>query len=132
MKHDDANDAQSAETEKDDLWELLGRAQPAKARPAFAQNVLRAVRMSQPEREPGFLEWLRHGWNWLAFAGAAAVVLVVAVGNQSRQSASSELAAINPAPADTAAVESALEVVSNVDVLLALEDNNAWLDISRP
>ncbi len=125
MKHDDANN------ERDELWELLGKAKPAPAQPAFVQNVLRAVRMSQPEREPGFFEWLRHGWNWLAFAGAAAVVLIIAAGNSPRP-VSHDMAVVNPAPADPAAVESTLQVVSSVDVLLALEDNNAWLDLSRP
>lgn len=114
--------------EHDNLWELLGRAKPAKARPAFVQNVLRAIRISEPEREPGFFEWLRHGANWLAFAGAVAVVAIVALSGRPKQ----ELT-----PRETAAIDAALQssdfaVVSNLDVLLALEDNNAWLDSSRP
>lgn len=118
--------------EHDQLWELLGRARPVKARPAFVQDVLRAVRMSKPEREPGFFEWLRRGWNWAALAGAAAIVLFVALGSQPEQASPRPLAAH-----DNAAIESALEsvdfaVVSNLDLLLALDDNNAWLDSSRP
>ncbi len=118
--------------EHDNLWHLLGRARPAKARPAFVQNVLRAVRMSEPEREPGFLEWLRRGWNWMAFAGAAAVVLVVAVSGQPKQSAPRAMAVHDTAAIDAAIQSSDFALVSNLDVLLALDDSNAWLDSSRP
>lgn len=118
--------------EQDNLWHLLGRARSSKASPAFVQNVLRAVRMSEPEREPGFFEWLRRGWNGLAFAGATAVVLLIALSNRPQQPAPRTLAA-----QDSAAIEAALEssdfaVVSNLEFLIALDDSNAWLDSSRP
>jgi hypothetical protein len=116
--------------EHDNLWELLGRARPAKARPAFVQNVLRAVRMSQPEREPGFFEWLRHGWNWLALAGAAALVVIVALSGQPGAQAPRPLAASDAAAIDAVIESGDFTVVSNLDVLLALDDSNAWLDVS--
>jgi len=116
--------------EHDDLWKLLGRAAPAKARPAFVQNVLREVRMAAPEREAGFFEWLQRGANWLAFAGAAAVVLIVALSG--RPAREPELSQKETAAIETALQASDLAVVSNLDVLLAFDDNNAWLDSSRP
>ncbi|MEQ1858565.1 MAG: hypothetical protein ABMA13_01365 [Chthoniobacteraceae bacterium] len=120
MNHDD----------NDNLWELLGRARPAQARPAFVQDVLRAVRMAQPEREAGFVEWLRHGWNWLALAGAAAVVLFVALSGQPQAPTPRPLAAHEAAAIEAALANSDFTVVNNLDVLLALDDSNAWLDSS--
>lgn len=118
--------------EHDKLWDLLESAPAPKARPAFVQNVLRAVRMSEPEREPGFFEWLRRGWNWVAFAGAAVVVLFVAIGHQPRQPASRPLAAQDTTAIDAALRSNDFTVVSNIDLLIALDDSNAWLDLSRP
>ena len=118
--------------EHDNLWELLGRTRTPKARPAFVQNVLRAVRMSEPEREPGFVEWLRRGTNWLAFAGAAAVVFIVALSGRPAPSAPKALTASETAAIDAALQNSDLAVVNNLDLLVAFEHNNVWLDSYRP
>lgn len=117
--------------ERDNLWELLGRARPPKARPAFLQNVLRAVRMSEPGREIGFFEWLRRGANWLAFAGAAAVVMLVALSGRPEREPKA-LTASETAAIDAALASSDFAVVNNLDLLVAFEHNNAWLDSSRP
>jgi hypothetical protein len=116
--------------EQDNLWQLLGRARPAKARPAFVQNVLRAARMSEPEREAGFFEWLRQGWNWLAMTAAVAVIVLVAIGSQPKQPAASAIAAHEAAVIDAALRSGDFAVVNNLDVLLALDDSNVWLESS--
>ena len=117
--------------EHDDLWDLLGKARPARPSPFFARNVLRAIRESAPEREPGFLEWLRRGWNALAVAGAAAVVLFMAF-------------RAGPPPADLPmlathdpVIEQVLDspdfaVIANLDTLLTVDDNEIWLASIQP
>jgi hypothetical protein len=124
--------------EHDDLWELLGRARPVKASPMFSRNVLRAVRQLEStsenasERERGFLEWLRAGWNWLAVTGAAAAVLFLTFGLRTTPPAAApQLAAATPV--ENAVLEkvlrsSDLTVIANLDMLVAMDDNDLWLD----
>jgi len=119
--------------EHDDLWELLGRARPVKASPMFSRNVLRAVRQGEGDdvNERGFLEWLRAGWNWLPVTGAAAAVLLLTFGlRTSPPGTSPQIAA---APVENAVLEkvirsSDLAVIANLDLLVAMDDNDLWLD----
>jgi len=120
--------------EDDKLWRLMGHARPPKARPAFVQDVLRATRMSEPEREPGFFEWLQRGWNWLAFAGAAAVVLFVATANHLDHQPERPLAGApeNTTPIDSVLRSNDLVAVKDIELLIAFDNSNAWLDSARP
>lgn len=121
--------------EDDKLWRLMGRARPPQARPAFVQDVLRAVRMSEPEREPGFFEWLQRGWNWLAFTGAAAVVLFLATATQLEQQPEPRplaAAAQDPTTIDAALRSNDFAAVKDIELLIAFDDSNAWLDLARP
>jgi hypothetical protein len=117
--------------EHDDLWELLGRARPVKASPMFSRNVLRAVRQLEPEKERGFVDWLRAGWNWLAVTGAAAAVIALTLSlRTSPPSAPGQVAAASP---DNAVLEEVLRspdlsVIANLDMLVAMDDNDLWLD----
>ncbi len=54
------------------LWDLLGRATPPPVSPFFSRNVLRQIRLAEPER-PAFLRLF-----WRRVLPAAAVVLVAA------------------------------------------------------
>jgi hypothetical protein len=116
--------------EHDDLWELLGRARPAKASPMFSRNVLRAVRQLEPEKR-GLVDWLRAGWSWLAVTGAAAAVILLAFSlRTSPTNAPRQLAAASP---DNAVLEEVLRspdltVIANLDMLVAMDDNDLWLD----
>lgn len=128
MNHDEKDD-------RDDVWDLLGKAPARKARPAFLQDVLRAVRQSEPEAtkpEIGFLAWLKQGWNWLALTGAVAAVVFVTLAGQtsSPQGMAPALAANEATVIDEAAQNGDLDVLRNLDVLLALDDSNVWLDSS--
>jgi len=130
MNHDEKDD-------HDDVWDLLGKAPAREAKPAFVQDVLRAVRQSEPEAgkpEIGFLEWLKQGWNWLALAGAAAAVLLVTLSGQQTHlpAASSALAANETAVIEQAAQSGDLAVLGNLEVLIALDDSNVWLESSLP
>ena len=120
--------------ENDDLWRLLGKTRPARVSPAFVQNVLRAARMSAPEREPGWVEWLTTGWNWLTAASAAAVLAFVTFGTQKEGEgdASQPIAAYE---AESDEIDRIVEspnfaVIANLDVLMAVDENDLWLDPS--
>ncbi len=67
--------------QNDPLWELLGKAVPTPASPAFSRNVIRAIRNQESvvQTEPAVLGFLR----WLLPAGAvAALALVLSVALQ--------------------------------------------------
>jgi len=138
MNHDIPED-------RDELWALLGKARPVKASPAFARDVLRRVRMEQPEREPGFFEWLRTGWNWVGFAGAVAAIALVVLTSERSAPERAEIAAADSEGAAALAqvsvvnaeidevVESAdFGVIANLDVLLAMDENDVWLEAPAP
>lgn len=118
MKHD----------EHDDLWELLGRARPVKASPFFSRNVLRTIRQSKPERERGFMEWLRAGWNWLSLTGAAAAVLLLAVGLRPHMLDSNSLASADSANFEEVVRSPDFAVIANLDALVAIDDNDVWIE----
>jgi len=108
--------------EHDDLWHLLGKAKTPTASPFFARNVLRRLRAEEQERS-GVGTWLRQRWQ-LASIGALAMVLVtVGVARQWQQ------------PADPVAllayqvsVSPDYQVISDLDELLASEENSVWLE----
>ena len=109
--------------ENDDLWELLGKAAPARVSPFFSRNVLRAIREEQPART-GLFGWLRSRWTVVA-AGACAVLVAGVV--------------LRPQPEPVDPLTSLAEhvsaspdyfVISNLDELLAAEESSVWLDHS--
>jgi hypothetical protein len=118
MKHD----------EHDELWDLLGRARPVKASPFFSRNVLRLIRESEPERERGFMEWLRAGWNWLALSGAVAAILLLAVGLRTQVPQSGSLVAADSTNFDEVVHSPDFAVIANLDALVAMDDNDVWLE----
>ena len=114
----------------DDLWSLLGKAQPTKASPAFPRNVMRRLRMEEPTPEPSFFEWLRTGWNWLtATAGIAAVALVLFT-TQSGSITSRDVAAADSAAIDEVVRSADFSVIANLDLLVAMDENDVWLEAS--
>jgi len=116
--------------EHDDLWELLGRARPVKASPMFSRNVLRAVRQLEPESERGFLEWLRAGWNWLIVSGAAAAVLFLSLNLRTTAptAAGPQVATIDNSVVEEVVLSRDLAVIANLDMLVAMDDNDLWLE----
>jgi hypothetical protein len=118
--------------EHDQVWELLGKARSKPASPAFVRSVLRTLRMSEPAREVSFGEWLCNGWNWLALVGAAAVVVLVAVSTEHPRGDAPALASHDAKLIDEAVQSSDFSVVTDVHLLLALDDRNPWLDASQP
>jgi hypothetical protein len=117
--------------ESDELWELLGRARPVRPSPFFSRNVLRAVRESAPQAEPGFSEWLRQGWNALATAAAVAVVLFFALHTGGPTPVGTRLA-LGDAAIEQVLTSEEFAVIANLETLLAVDDNEIWLTPLHP
>ena len=115
--------------EHDDLWQLLGKARPPRISPFFSRNVLRAIRAEEPESKTGWFGALWRHWRRVSLA-AAAIALVTSFSIQTNRR---EIAEANTA-LDEAAHEVAsspdFPVIENLDMLLASDDNDVWLDPS--
>ena len=113
--------------EHDDLRRLLGKAKQPEVSPFFARNVLRQIRLSEQER-PGVFSWFRRK-TLLAAAGGAAVVLLSLA---SFQFAVRSIPGRSNTEMNLLLAQQGidLEAISNLDELLAYEENNPWLDDS--
>jgi hypothetical protein len=112
------------ERERDDLWELLGRARSARISPYFSRNVLRAIREEKPAKSGGIVAWLLSRWPIMAAAACAVVFAGLALRP-------------HPEPVDPLAelAENVIAspdyaVIGNLDELLASEESSAWLNHS--
>lgn len=105
------------------LWELLGKARTPGVSPRFTADVLRRVRHSVGDApEQNFLAWLTGRWK-VSAATAAFAMLAIGIGvfHHTEQA--------QPTLADAAIVKSPdLEIIAELDVLIASEDNSAWLE----
>jgi hypothetical protein len=127
----------------DSLWKLLGKARPVEPRSNFTANVLRAARQTPQTRGwwAKVSEWLQDSPSALprmAVGVAAAVALAAAVAVQFRTTESppnlvqhvSDTAPVVATVAEPPllAVETQLESVDQVSMLLALEDTSSLTD----
>lgn len=123
------------------LWKLLGKAKPVEPRPNFTQNVLRAARQTPQSRGwwARLTEWFQDSPSTLSRAAIgvmAAVALTVVLAAQFRTSDTPATMVAQPllptasivAEAPLLAVESQLESVDEVSMLLALEDTSTLTD----
>lgn len=110
--------------EKDDLWDLLGKAKPAKVSPFFSRDVLRVIR-SQPPEKSGVISWLLSRWGLVA-AGACAL-LVAALFLQPRAEEAVESLDVL---AHSVSSSPDYHVISNLDELLESQASSVWLDTS--
>ncbi len=116
--------------EKDELWQLLGKAKTNAGSPLFSRNVLREVRNSRqsPRQETGGLfSWLRKRWHLASACALVAALLGV--------TASQFIAHKGHAPqvaqsANEVSKAEDTEVVAHLDELVAYEENSIWLEDS--
>jgi hypothetical protein len=113
--------------EHDDLWHLLGKVRRTKVSPFFSRNVLREVR-AQKQDEPGFFALLQRRWQ-LALAATAVFAIIAVAGWQYRHAdffngSSDQLTAIAQQVSDSPDYD----VISDLDELIASEDNSVWLE----
>jgi len=106
------------------LWDILGHAKQPEVSPYFARNVARQIRQ-EPASKASWDYWFN--WRRLVPAAglAAAVTAAVLVTQHPRVQHDDASAEFDPIaqvdPQD-------YEVVADLDVLLASEDNNLWDD----
>ncbi len=108
------------------LWDLLDRAGTPQVSPFFARNVLREIR-KQPRWRAAMHSWIAPR-RLVPLAGAAAVVMAGVMWlqqstpiEQAGNLDSDPIAKIDPQD---------YEVVTDLDDLLASEENNLWDDTS--
>lgn len=115
------------DNERDELWELLGRARPAKISPFFARNVLRAIR-GQEAAPSGAVAWLRSRWM---LAGATACVLILGgiaawMPDDEPQAESVPMVSLDTL-AERVTDSPDYAVIGNLDELLASQESSVWL-----
>ena len=107
--------------EDQELWDLLGRAEAPALSPFFARNVVRQVR-----QEPDWRENMRRWLSLRRLIPAAAVALAifattlsVRVPSASDENVPDTVARLDPQD---------YEVVADLDVLIAMEEDGLWDD----
>lgn len=134
--------------DRDELWALLGRARPPAVSPFFARNVVREIRARHRRPPPWFAGariWFP-GRRPAAWAAAAAITLVLAfaftfdwapapnlfrpagdtpavAGATSAATPATRTAPVTPDTLDAFD----LDVIANLDLLLANEENSSWI-----
>lgn len=112
--------------ERDELWELLGKAKEPAVSPFFSRNVLRAVR-EVPQRI-GILAWLRQQWRYASITATALLVFGISIGhwNAEQRAAESDRMLL----VQQVASNPDYEVINHLDELLAVQETSLWTDSS--
>ena len=110
-----------------ELWDLLGKSQPQALSPFFARNVVREIRQ-QPARSGFPFGWLFANRAIPAVAGVVALAAAIFLTVSKERSA--EVAVINEdVPEVVTKIEAEdYEVVADLDVLLASQEDESWDD----
>jgi hypothetical protein len=108
--------------ERDQLWDLLGKAKSTEPSHFFSAKVLAAVRSSKDKRRAFWTNWVRFGLPG-AFAGALAVFLTVFTVRTEPKSEPQSVIATQTEPTD-------LELIADLDSALSSEESSVWVDSS--
>lgn len=112
--------------ERDELWELLGRAKKPEVSSFFAANVLRELR--QGTSSVSFLEWLRRQWRAVGAAATAILVVGATVAHwqlENRHAEQDRLLA-----AQELAGDPDYDAIAQLDELLAFHESSLWIESS--
>ena len=104
-----------------ELWDLLGRAEAPALSPFFARNVVRQIRQ-EPDWRENMRRWLSPRRLIPAAAVALAIVattLSVRVPSASDENVPDTVASLDPQD---------YEVVAELDVLIAMQEDGLWDD----
>ncbi len=115
------------EDEHDDLWDFLGKAREPKVSAFFAANVMRKVReeMERPKGFAALAQWLRRKWFIPVTATACAIAALAFLPEKA------VIPSVGPSLDDMAlavAEASELNLIADLDTLVAAEDNALWLE----
>ena len=113
--------------EHDKLWEFLGKAREPKVSAFFAANVIRKVReeMERPKGLAALAQWLRRKWFIPVTATACAIAALSFLPEKA------VIPSVGPSLDDMAlavAQASELNLIADLDTLVAAEDNALWLE----
>jgi hypothetical protein len=108
--------------ERDELWDVLGKAKVADPSPFFAAKTVAAVRKLQADRRAFWANWARFGLPG-ALAGALAVFFTVFSVRTEPKIETKPVAATQTEPSD-------LELIADLDSALSSEESSVWLDSS--
>jgi hypothetical protein len=108
--------------ERDQLWNLLGKAKRTEPSPFFAARVVASVRKLKEDRRLFWTNWLRFGLPG-ALAGALAVSLTVFSVRVEHKNEAKHVIVTQTEPSD-------LELIADLDSALSSEESSVWLDSS--
>jgi hypothetical protein len=108
--------------ERDQLWDLLGKAKVAKPSPFFVAKTVGAVRKLQADRRSFWANWARFGLPG-ALAGALAVFFTVFGVRTEHKLETKPVVTAQTEPSD-------LELIADLDSALSSEESSVWLDSS--
>jgi hypothetical protein len=108
--------------ERDELWDLLGKAKVTNPSPFFAAKTVAAVRKLQTARRSFWTNWARFGLPG-ALAGALAVFFTVFSVRTEPKTETKPLVTTQSEPSD-------LELIADLDSALSSEESFVWLDSS--
>jgi len=108
--------------ERDELWDLLGKAKGVEPSPFFAAKAVAAVRKLQADRRAFWANWARFGLPG-ALAGALAVFFTVFTVRTEHKIETKPVAVAQAEPSD-------LELIADLDSALSSEESSVWLDSS--
>lgn len=110
------------------LWDLLGQTKSPEVSPFFARDVLRRVRL-EPHWKIALPSWVSVRVLAPATAGVAAVAVAAIMLTHQQPAAPEQTASVEADPLAHIDPQD-YEVVADLDVLLASEENNLWDDNS--
>jgi len=108
--------------ERDQLWDLLGKAKSVAPSHFFSAKVIAAVREVRGRHRAFWTNWVRFGLPG-ALAGALTVFLTVFTVRTNPTVEPQPMVTIQPEPID-------LELIANLDFALSSEESSVWLDSS--
>jgi|SRR5437867_3213021 len=108
--------------ERDQLWNLLGKAKHSEPSPFFAARVVASVRKLKEDRRLFWTNWVRFGLPG-ALAGALAVSLTVFSVRVEHKKEAKQVIVTQTEPSD-------LELIADLDSALSSEESSVWLDSS--
>ena len=109
--------------ERDELWDLLGKAKVADPSPFFAAKTIATVRKLQADRRVFWANWARFGLPG-ALAGALAVFLTVFSIRTEPKIESKPVVVTQTETSD-------LELIADLDSALSSEESSVWLDSEK-